>query len=163
MTRRPGTHTLPEYIMKRIIALCLAICAGIAFLYIRQGNAPSASPGPDKPAQATAAEAPAPPSSGPVPTPPMNIMRGSAASSGVLPFRLDQSPKAEPILSVSPACSDPYPETSDYVLNDKSHKFHVPTCRDVKKMNPSNRKEYSGTVDQVIAMGYKPCGHCHPQ
>ena len=143
--------------MRRIIALCLVLCAGIAFLYVRQGNTLPASTGAGMPAR------PAAETSIPVPTPPMNIVRGSVASSGAFPFRLVQSPKAEPVYSVSPACSDPAPETSDYVLNDKSHKFHVPTCRDVKKMNPSNRKEYSGTVEQVIAMGYKPCGHCHPQ
>ena len=160
MTRRPGAHTLPEYAMKRIIALCLALCAGIAFLYIRQGNT---VPARSAAVETAAAVSPAPSPSYPASTPPLNVARGSVSASGVLPFRLDQSPKAEPILSVSPACSDPDPETSDYVLNDKSHKFHVPTCRDVKKMNPSNRKEYSGTVDQIIAMGYKPCGHCRPQ
>ena len=32
----------------------------------------------------------------------------------------------------------------------------------VKKMKESNKLSYTGTRDEVIAMGYKPCGNCHP-
>ena len=50
----------------------------------------------------------------------------------------------------------------DYVLNTNSKKFHYPDCRSVGQMKASNRKDFSGTRDEVIAMGYDPCGICHP-
>ncbi len=52
--------------------------------------------------------------------------------------------------------------TYTYILNTNTYKFHSPFCRDVKKMADYNKLEYNGTRDEVIAMGYSPCGHCHP-
>ena len=49
-----------------------------------------------------------------------------------------------------------------YVLNTNSHKFHYPDCSSVSDMNPKNRKDFSGTRDEVIAMGYQPCKRCKP-
>lgn len=50
----------------------------------------------------------------------------------------------------------------DYVLNTNSKKFHYPDCRSVGQMKASNRKDFSGTRDEVLAMGYDPCGICRP-
>jgi len=50
----------------------------------------------------------------------------------------------------------------DYVLNTNSRKFHYPTCPSVDDMKSSNRWDYSGTRDEVISMGYSPCGRCKP-
>ena len=49
-----------------------------------------------------------------------------------------------------------------YVLNTRSMKFHYPDCASVRKMSPSNRSEFTGSRDEVIRMGYSPCGNCHP-
>ena len=49
-----------------------------------------------------------------------------------------------------------------YVLNAKSRKFHLPTCSAAAAMLPKNRQVWEGTRDEVIAMGYKPCGICNP-
>lgn len=49
-----------------------------------------------------------------------------------------------------------------YVLNTNTKKFHKPSCGSVKNMKDSNKKEYSGTRDDVVAMGYEPCGKCKP-
>lgn len=49
-----------------------------------------------------------------------------------------------------------------YVLNTNSHKFHYPDCSSVSDMNPKNRQDFSGTRDEVIAMGYQPCKRCKP-
>ena len=49
-----------------------------------------------------------------------------------------------------------------YVLNTNSHKFHYQSCGSVKKMKDSNKAFHTGTRDEVIAMGYDPCGNCHP-
>ena len=49
-----------------------------------------------------------------------------------------------------------------YVLNTNTHKFHYPSCSSVKKMSEKNKSLYTGTRDEVISMGYSPCGNCHP-
>lgn len=56
----------------------------------------------------------------------------------------------------------PTPERYNYVLNTNTHKFHYPTCSSVDQMKDSNKKFYYGTREEVIDMGYKPCGRCHP-
>ena len=54
------------------------------------------------------------------------------------------------------------PVGTAYILNKNTKKFHYPSCSSVKKMKESNKLSYTGTRDEVIAMGYKPCGNCHP-
>jgi len=49
-----------------------------------------------------------------------------------------------------------------YVLNTSTKKFHYPSCSSVKKMKDKNKKVFTGTRDEVISKGYKPCGNCHP-
>lgn len=49
-----------------------------------------------------------------------------------------------------------------YVLNTRSKIFHYRSCASVKKMSAKNRGEFTGTRQQVINQGYKPCGNCHP-
>ena len=53
-------------------------------------------------------------------------------------------------------------KTATYILNTNTHKCHKPSCSDVKRIKPGNYKEYQGTRDQVIGMGYSPCKHCYP-
>lgn len=52
--------------------------------------------------------------------------------------------------------------TQDYVLNTNTKKFHYPNCSSAKDIKPSNRSDYSGTREEIINQGYKPCGRCHP-
>lgn len=49
-----------------------------------------------------------------------------------------------------------------YVLNTSSGKFHLPSCSSVEKMDPSNRQDYIGSREDLIAQGYSPCGSCKP-
>ena len=49
-----------------------------------------------------------------------------------------------------------------YILNTNTKKFHYPDCYSVGQMKDKNRQEYTGTREAIIAMGYKPCGNCHP-
>lgn len=51
---------------------------------------------------------------------------------------------------------------TDYVLNTNTKKFHYPSCSSVKRMSEKNKSFFTGTRDEVIAMGYDPCGNCHP-
>ena len=53
-------------------------------------------------------------------------------------------------------------EDTDYVLNTRSMRFHLPACESVQEMSPKNRQEYQGTREQLIEEGYSPCGACKP-
>lgn len=50
----------------------------------------------------------------------------------------------------------------EYVLNTNSHKFHYLECPSVADMKEKNKQYYQGTREEVIAMGYDPCGRCKP-
>ena len=49
-----------------------------------------------------------------------------------------------------------------YVLNTHTMRFHLPTCNGVPDIKPENRQDFTGTRDEVVSMGYSPCGRCHP-
>ena len=50
----------------------------------------------------------------------------------------------------------------DYVLNTNSKKFHYPSCSSVDQMSEKNRQYYNGSRQEIIDMGYSPCGRCKP-
>ena len=50
----------------------------------------------------------------------------------------------------------------DYVLNTNTKKFHWSYCSSAADIKAKNRQEFTGTRDEVIAMGYEPCSRCHP-
>ncbi len=54
------------------------------------------------------------------------------------------------------------PEGTDYILNTNTKKFHYPGCSSVKQMKDKNKREYNGSRDDVISMGYDPCKKCNP-
>ena len=56
----------------------------------------------------------------------------------------------------------PAQRQQSYVLNTNTMKFHYPSCSSVKDIKPSNRQDITGTRDEVVSMGYSPCGRCHP-
>lgn len=60
------------------------------------------------------------------------------------------------------AAPAPEPATFTYILNTNTHKFHVPGCSSVAKMKEKNKQVIEATRDEVIAMGYSPCGNCRP-
>lgn len=69
----------------------------------------------------------------------------------------------EPETSVKPEeTTPPASSGTTYILNTNTHKFHYPSCSSVKKMSDKNKQEFTGTRDEVISMGYDPCGNCHP-
>lgn len=49
-----------------------------------------------------------------------------------------------------------------YILNTNSKRFHYPDCSSVDSMAQRNKEEFSGTRDELIAQGYKPCSRCNP-
>ena len=50
----------------------------------------------------------------------------------------------------------------DYVINIRSGKFHTPDCEGAIDISAANRREYSGTRQELIDLGYEPCGSCRP-
>ncbi len=50
----------------------------------------------------------------------------------------------------------------DYILNTNTKKFHYPWCSSVNNMKTYNTKEYNGARDDILDMGYSPCGKCNP-
>ena len=50
-----------------------------------------------------------------------------------------------------------------YILNTNSKKFHEPDCGSAAKISAANKGTFTGTRDQLIAMGYSPCGNCDPR
>lgn len=54
------------------------------------------------------------------------------------------------------------PVGTTYIININTGKFHYPTCRSVKQMNDSNKKEVTGNREDLISQGYSPCRNCNP-
>ncbi len=70
--------------------------------------------------------------------------------------------ETQPPETTPPETEAPSQTGTDYVLNTNTKKFHYPSCSSVKRMSEKNKGYYTGTRDEVIAMGYDPCGNCHP-
>ena len=71
-------------------------------------------------------------------------------------------------VSGSEASSDLQPDgdltgqTTSYVLNQNTMKFHMPDCSSVAQMKEENRVYFEGTREEIMEMGYTPCGQCEP-
>ena len=64
--------------------------------------------------------------------------------------------------SAEPAQTESGQEKITYVANTNSKKFHSPGCSSVTDMKASNRWDFTGTREELIAMGYEPCKRCKP-
>ncbi len=54
------------------------------------------------------------------------------------------------------------PVSVTYVLNTNTKKFHFPSCSSVKDIKEKNRQDSTLTRQEIIALGYSPCGRCKP-
>ena len=86
----------------------------------------------------------------------------SAIAETVETVALTATPAPTPKPAATPKPEPTAPPAKDYVLNTSSMKFHKKTCSSVKDIAEWNRKDFTGTREDVIAMGYEPCGKCHP-
>ncbi len=66
-----------------------------------------------------------------------------------------------PAPTATPEPVDPATQTT-YILNLSSWRFHYPNCRGVKTMSEKNKSVFTGTREQLIGLGFKPCGECKP-
>ena len=53
-------------------------------------------------------------------------------------------------------------EERDYVLNKNTKKFHYPWCSSADDIKKKNRKDFTGTREEVISQGYVPCKRRNP-
>ena len=67
--------------------------------------------------------------------------------------------KSFPVIKTAPVNPS---ETTEYVLNKNTKKFHYPYCSSVDDMAEKNKLFFSGTRDEVIEKGYVPCKRCKP-
>lgn len=65
-----------------------------------------------------------------------------------------------PLILVEPT-EEPAP-VYDYILNTNTKRFHWPDCKSVLDIYPQNMEPFTGTRDEVLAMGYVACGNCKP-
>jgi DNA-entry nuclease len=54
-------------------------------------------------------------------------------------------------------------QTGTYILNTSGKKIHKPTCSSVSSMKEENKQEYTGDFQELLDMGYSPCGSCKPE
>lgn len=73
----------------------------------------------------------------------------------------ETEPEPEPETEPEPE-PKPVVQTHTYILNTSSKKFHKPSCSSVRDMKESNKREFEGTREEVIEMGYEPCKRCNP-
>ena len=73
-------------------------------------------------------------------------------------IRLEPVEQQEPVERELPSEE----KSQTYILNTNTKKFHYPSCSSVNSMKDKNKQEYTGSRDDIIAMGYDPCKRCYP-
>lgn len=53
-------------------------------------------------------------------------------------------------------------QNATYILNENSKKIHTPDCPSVQDTKPKNRKEYHGSLQDLLDDGYTGCKNCNP-
>lgn len=51
-------------------------------------------------------------------------------------------------------------EKTEYILNTKTKKYHLPSCNLNNNISEKNKKTYTGTSKELKQLGYSPCGKC---
>lgn len=91
-----------------------------------------------------------------------------AGSAGQVTIRRAEAATAAPWICTPPpatlaeASPDDAPAAALWVLNTSSRRFHLPDCSSVPTIKEKNRADFTGTREELIDMGYKPCGNCKP-
>lgn len=71
-------------------------------------------------------------------------------------------PTPTPTPAPTPAPTEEPAAGPSYILNTNTDKFHYPWCSSVDDMKEKNKREFYGTRDEAIEMGYVPCKRCNP-
>ncbi len=98
--------------------------------------------------------------------PPEDVMEPFTPPAREIPTSITEIEEEDPPAQPEPSLELPQPaeepQAITYILNTNTKKFHKPACRSVGQIKPSNRGESTGTREDVLALGYKPCGNCKP-
>ena len=79
----------------------------------------------------------------------------SRAEDGSLPY-------GSSVVTQKPQENNSNQETTSYIANKNTKKFHYPSCSSVSDMKEKNKKPLNCTRDEAISQGYDPCGRCNP-
>lgn len=98
-----------------------------------------------------------------------NVQPGVTINYATGDSALDGAPATSELVA-PPVVQDPEPDNqtgtstakSDYVLNNNTKKFHLPSCSSADDIKASNREDYYGSREDLIARGYDPCKRCNP-
>ena len=61
-----------------------------------------------------------------------------------------------------PAETDQNENQITYVLNTNTKRFHDPLCPSVEDMKEKNREYSTASREELLELGYVPCGRCNP-
>ena len=53
-------------------------------------------------------------------------------------------------------------ETQTYILNTRTHRYHLPTCGSVEDIAKNNKETYKGRKEELEKVGYTACKRCNP-
>lgn len=71
-------------------------------------------------------------------------------------------PDEDEIPSDGDTSSDENEDSETFVLNTSSKKFHIPGRSCANSVSEKNRKDFTGSRDDLLNDGYSPCGTCKP-
>ncbi len=66
------------------------------------------------------------------------------------------------VIPTEPAGTGEASGKAEYVVNANTGVFHLPKCTSASSMKETNRRELFCTREELISMGYTPCGRCRP-
>ena len=53
-------------------------------------------------------------------------------------------------------------EETSFILNENTRKFHKPDCPSTEDILGKNRKQFTGSREELMKEGYEPCKRCNP-
>ena len=86
----------------------------------------------------------------------------SRAEGGSAPYGSSETVTPAPKSTPTPSTPSTNSQTSSYIGNKNTKKFHYPYCHSVKQMKEKNKKYLNCTRDEAISQGYVPCKNCNP-
>lgn len=65
-----------------------------------------------------------------------------------------------PTPTIAPSAAPAKSNTTTYILNVSTKKFHQTWCSSVKQMKDSNKRTLESTYAEMVNLGYSPCKKC---
>lgn len=87
---------------------------------------------------------------------------GDSTAAGTEQSVAAEQPQTEAATQPETTVQEETPKGETYILNTSTKKFHRSSCSSVGQMKESNKEEFTGSKDDMIARGYDPCKRCNP-